>query len=113
MPTTGWNWGQLHNYNAVDIADSCGTPIYAAADGLITESVAKGWNDGYGQYITIEHPNGSETLYGHLSQNTAAAGKYVFQGNLIGYMGNTGNTHGPTGCHLHFEVRGAPNPLAK
>jgi len=113
IPTTGWNWGQLHYNNAVDIADSCGTPIYAATDGFVSESVSKGWNNGYGQYIIIEHSNGSETLYSHLSQNTATAGKYVFQGELIGYMGNTGNTHGPTGCHLHFEVRGAKNPLAK
>jgi murein DD-endopeptidase MepM/ murein hydrolase activator NlpD len=113
IPTTGWNWGQLHSYNAVDIADNCGTPIYAAAEGLVVESASKGWNNGYGQYIKIEHPNGSETLYSHFEQNVAAAGKYVFQGELIGYMGNTGNTHGPTGCHLHFEVRGAKNPLAK
>ena len=113
IPTTGWNWGQLHSYNAVDIADSCGTPIYAAAEGFVLESVSKGWNNGYGQYIKIEHSNGSETLYSHFSQNAVAAGKYVSQGELIGYMGNTGNTHGPTGCHLHFEVHGAKNPLAK
>lgn len=103
----------LHYNNAVDIANNCGTPIYAAAAGLITESIAKGWNDGYGQYIKIEHPNKTETLYSHLDQNIATAGKYVPQGELIGYMGNTGNTHGPTGCHLHFEVHGAGNPLAK
>ncbi len=112
MPTTGWNWGQLHEYNAVDIANNCGTPIYAAAEGLVIESVSNGWNEGYGNYIKIEHPNRTITVYGHLSKNIASSGKYVFQGDLIAYMGNTGNTHGPTGCHLHFEVRGAKNPLA-
>jgi len=113
IPTTGWNWGQIHYNNAIDVANSCGTPVFAAAEGLITESDAKGWNDGYGQYIIIEHPNGTETLYAHLDENVAPAGKYVSQGELIGYMGATGNTHGPTGCHLHFEVHGTSNPLAK
>ena len=113
IPTTGWNWGILHSYNAVDIANNCGTPIYAAASGLIIESVAKGWNEGYGHYVKIEHLNNTETVYAHLNENIAPGGKYVTQGELIGYMGNTGNTHGPTGCHLHFEVHGAKNPLAK
>ena len=113
MPTTGWNWGRLHNQNAVDIANNCGTPIYAAAEGLITESASDGWNSGYGNYIKIKHPNNTETLYSHNDENIILAGQYVKQGDLIAYMGNTGNTHGPTGCHLHFEVRGAKNPLAK
>lgn len=113
MPTTGWNWGRLHNQNAVDVANNCGTPIYAAAEGLITESASDGWNSGYGKYIKIKHPNNTETLYSHNNENVILAGQYVEQGDLIAYMGNTGNTHGPTGCHLHFEVRGAKNPLAK
>ncbi len=113
IPTTGWNWGTLHYNNAVDIANSCGTPVYAAAAGLIVENSAKGWNEGYGHYIKIEHPNNTETLYAHLDENIAPSGKYITQGELIGYMGNTGNTHGPTGCHLHFEVHGTKNPLAK
>lgn len=112
-PTTGWNWGSLHSVNAVDIANDCGTPVYAAAEGLITENAISGWNSGYGNYIKIEHPNGAKTLYAHLNQSAASWNQYVFQGDLIGYMGNTGNTHGPTGCHLHFEVRGMANPLAK
>lgn len=113
IPTTGWNWGRIHYYNAVDIANACGTPIYAAAEGLVTRSSAFGWNDGYGQVIDIEHPNGATTRYAHLNKNLASVGDYVLQGDIIGQIGNTGNTHGPTGCHLHFEIRGARNPFAK
>ncbi len=113
MPTTGLNWGQLHHYNAVDIANTCGTPIYAAAEGLVTASMDYGYNEGYGHYVDIEHPNGVTTRYAHTEKNTVSVGDYVSQGDLIAYIGNTGKTHGPTGCHLHFEVRGAKNPFAK
>lgn len=113
IPSAGWNWGGLHDNNAVDIANSCGTPVYAAAEGLIIENASNGWNSGYGAYIKIEHPGGAKTVYAHLGKTTVSEGKYVGQGELIGNIGNTGNTHGPTGCHLHFEVRGAKNPLAK
>lgn len=113
MPTTGWNWGRLHPINAVDIANACGTPVYAAAEGLVTAERSYGWNDGYGHYIDVEHPNGVLTRYSHTSKNIVSVGDYILQGDLIAYIGNTGNTHGPTGCHLHFEVRGAKNPFAK
>jgi len=112
IPTTGRNWGRLHEYNAVDIADQCGTPVYAAAEGLVVE-IREGWNNGYGNYIKIEHPNKTYTRYAHLNKILVDEGKYVLQGAKIGLMGNTGNTHGPTGCHLHFEVYGAKNPFAK
>ncbi|NCN52919.1 LysM peptidoglycan-binding domain-containing protein [Candidatus Wolfebacteria bacterium] len=113
IPTTGWNWGKLHNYNAVDIANACGTPIYAAAEGLVKEVLNSGWNHGYGKYIVIEHPNGAETKYAHNSKNFVSVGDYVLKGDRISAIGNTGLTHGPTGCHLHFEVRGAENPFTK
>jgi len=113
-PTTGWNWGRLHDYNAVDIANRCGTPVYAAAEGLVIEVGAIGeWNNGYGNYIKIEHPNKTYTRYAHLDELLVEKGKYVLQGAEIGLMGNTGNTHGPTGCHLHFEVYGAKNNFGK
>lgn len=113
-PTIGWNWGQIHAYNAVDIANRCGTPIYAASEGFIIEEIINdGWNNGYGNYIKIEHPDSIQTLYAHLEKGIVSIGQYVNNKELIGYMGNTGNTHGPTGCHLHFEVHGAKNPLAK
>jgi len=113
IPTTGWNWGQLHYYNAIDIANACGTPIYAAAEGLIVREHSYGYNDGYGHYVDIEHPNGVTTRYAHTQKNFASIGDYVLQGDLLGYIGNTGKTHGPTGCHLHFEIRGAKNSFAK
>lgn len=113
IPTTGWNWGRLHNYNAIDIANACGIPIYASAEGLVIEAAPFGWNDGYGNYIIIEHPNGTKTKYAHNSKNVVSFGDYILKGDLIAYIGNTGNTHGPTGCHLHFEIKGAKNPFAK
>lgn len=114
LPASGWNWGRLHNYNAVDVANSCGTAVYAAAEGLVVETGdPAGWNQGYGGFVEMEHPNGTLTRYAHTGKNLAAAGDYVKQGALIAEMGNTGNTHGPTGCHLHFEVKNAKNPLVK
>lgn len=116
-PTTGYNWGRLHYHNAVDVANSCGTPIYAAAAGVVEEAVStgtcRGCNRGYGLYILIKHFNGTKTRYAHLSRLTVTSGTYVDQGQLIGYMGNTGTVYGPTGCHLHFEVYGARNPLTR
>ncbi|MEW5805444.1 MAG: peptidoglycan DD-metalloendopeptidase family protein [Patescibacteria group bacterium] len=113
MPTTGWNWGRLHSDNAVDIANSCGTPVYASADGYIEQADSVGWNNGYGNYILISHRNNLETLYAHLSAIFVSPGAYVSQGDLIGAIGNTGKVDGYTGCHLHFEVHGAANPFAR
>ena len=111
IPTTGINWGILHPVNAVDIANRCGTPVIAAAEGLIVEAT---WDNGYGTYIKIQHPNGTETLYGHLSKVFVKEGDYVLQdGQSIGLIGNTGYVKGATGCHLHFEVRGAKNPFCR
>jgi len=112
-PTIGWNWGQLHAFNAVDIANRCGTPIYAVKDGIVAETAYDNeWHNGYGNYVSIEHSNNIETLYAHLEKVEARIGQYVKEKELIGYMGSTGNTDGPTGCHLHFEVHGAEHPLA-
>ncbi len=113
IPTTGWNWGRLHNYNAVDIANICGTSVYASAEGLVIEQAADGWNGGYGKYLILEHLNGTKTRYAHMEKIAVSVGDYVLKGDLVGYIGNTGSSHGPTGCHLHFEVIGAKNPFAK
>lgn len=110
IPSFGFNWGILHGRNGVDIANSCGTPIDAAADGTVTVADASGWNGGFGKYVKIGHPNGTETLYGHLSRVLVSSGQVVGKGDKIGLMGTTGRS---TGCHLHFEVHGARNPLAK
>lgn len=108
VPTTGHDWGILHYNNAVDIANVCGTPIYAAAAGQIIVSDAIGWNGGYGKNIKIQHPNGVITHYAHASQLLVNVGDEVAQGQLIALMGTTGHS---TGCHLHFEVIGARNPF--
>lgn len=112
-PTQGFNWGRLHYDNAVDIANACGTPVEAAAEGLVVDVAEGGWNDGYGNFVLVEHPNETKTRYAHLDDISAKIGDYIKQSQPIGTMGNTGNVHGPTGCHLHFEVEGAQNPFVK
>jgi len=99
----------IHGKNAVDIGATRGTPIYAAADGVIIISRNNGsWNGGYGNYVVITHNNGSQTLYSHMRSSVVSFGQMVSQGQLIGYVGATGLA---TGSHLHFEVRGATNPF--
>jgi murein DD-endopeptidase MepM/ murein hydrolase activator NlpD len=117
MPVTGYNWGVLHEYNAVDIAALCGTPVRAAAEGVVipdpqNPDITDGWNGGYGNFILIQHPFGTgvETRYAHLQSATVKIGDYVQQGQEIGLMGETGAA---TSCHLHFEVIGAQNPFVK
>lgn len=102
----GYRWGRSHN--GIDVGASTGTPIYAADGGVITMS---GWNGGYGKMIVINHENGYVTYYAHCSRLLYSPGKRVAKGDVIAYVGNTGNSTGP---HLHFEVRlnGSPrNPL--
>lgn len=110
MPTAGRNWGRLHAYNGVDIANACGTPVYASAPGTVILADPSGWNGGYGGNVRIRHPNGVVTLYAHLQKVLTHNGAGVAQGDLVGYMGTTGRS---TGCHLHFEIRGAKNPFAR
>ncbi|MBI2023245.1 peptidoglycan DD-metalloendopeptidase family protein [Candidatus Giovannonibacteria bacterium] len=98
----------LHGFNGVDLANSCGTPVIASASGDVLLAKSVGWNGGYGQYIVIRHPNGVQTLYSHLSAVYVTPGQFIAQGGRIGNVGTSGNS---TGCHLHFEVRGAVNPF--
>ncbi len=108
-PVTGGIKTQgLHGYNAVDIGIRTGTTLYAAASGQIIIAKNSGWNGGYGKYIVISHYNGTQTVYGHLSEVLVNEGEVVSQGQVIGLTGNTGKSTGP---HLHFEVRGAKNPF--
>jgi LysM repeat protein len=104
--------GGVAYYTAVDIANSLGTPVVAAASGTV-QIVKNVWP--YGNYVTIFHPNGVVTLYAHLSAfaKGITPGANVLQGAIIGYMGNTGKTinMGGNGSHLHFETRGSANPL--
>lgn len=108
-PITGGRKSQgLHGHNAVDLAAPIGTPIMASADGTVILSRTGGYNGGYGTYVVISHTNGTQTVYGHMSDNYVAVGQKVSQGEMIGRIGMTGNTTGP---HVHFEIRGAKNPF--
>lgn len=94
--------GEITYHNGTDIAAPAGTPILAAADGTVT--IANGldpWGGSYGYHVKIDHGNGYETLYAHCSAICVTAGQQVSQGEVIGYVGSTGNS---TGNHLHFEV---------
>ena len=110
IPAQGRTSQGLHGRNGIDNANSCGTPIYAAADGSATTTDDTGYNGGFGKFIKLVHPNGTETLYAHASKLLVTVGQVVAKGQLIALMGSTGRS---TGCHLHFEVHGAKNPLLK
>ncbi len=98
----------LHGHNGVDLAAPVGTPVIASASGTVIVSREYGWNGGYGNYIVINHANGTQTLYAHNSRNIVVPGSSVVQGQVIGYVGSTGRSTGP---HVHFEIRGAKNPF--
>ena len=94
--------GEVSSHTGTDIACAEGTPILAAADGVIT--VANGldsWGGSYGYYIKINHGGGLETLYAHCSSICVTTGQQVQAGQVIGYVGHTGRA---TGSHLHLEV---------
>ncbi|MEU8490330.1 peptidoglycan DD-metalloendopeptidase family protein [Pseudonocardia alni] len=96
--TSGFRTASRPNHLGLDLAASTGTPVRAAADGTVTKS---GWSSGgYGNVVYIEHAGGIETRYAHLSK-FGKTGK-VKAGDVIGYVGSTGDSTGP---HLHFEVR--------
>jgi murein DD-endopeptidase MepM/ murein hydrolase activator NlpD len=110
-PVSGIITQGLHGYNGIDIGAPQGTPIVAAASGIVI--VARdngGWNGGYGNYVVIQHPNGTQTLYAHATTGTVrvSVGDSVEKGQQLASVGRTGEA---TGFHLHFEVRGAANPL--
>lgn len=104
----GRRWGRSHE--GIDVAAKEGTPIYAADNGIVTEAQYK--NNGYGNFISIDHGNGYVTYYAHCSALFVSDGDVVAKGDLIGHVGNTGRSTGP---HLHFEIREngtAKNPLS-
>jgi len=94
--------GEVSSHTGTDIACAEGTPILAAADGIVT--VANGldsWGGSYGYYIQVDHGGGLETLYAHCSSICVTTGQQVQVGEVIGYVGHTGRA---TGSHLHLEV---------
>lgn len=88
-------------HTGVDLASKTGTPIYASGDGVVEKAQ---WVSGYGKYVELKHVNGFETGYGHMSRiaDGMKPGAKVRQGQIIGYVGSTGNSTGP---HLHFEIK--------
>ncbi len=101
-PVSGRRITQYYHYfhRGVDIALPVGSPTYASDTGTV---VWAGWNNtGYGGLIVLDHGNGYLTFYAHLSGYNVVPGQIVYQGNIIGYTGNTGRSSGP---HIHFEIR--------
>jgi murein DD-endopeptidase MepM/ murein hydrolase activator NlpD len=99
----GWRWGRMHQ--GIDIGVPTGTPIHAAAAGTV---IYCGWEEGYGNFVVIDHGGNLATAYGHQSSIAVACGQQVAQGQVIGYSGCTGHCTGP---HVHFEVRIDGNPV--
>jgi LysM repeat protein len=96
---SGFDFTPETNHMAIDIAGESGNAVYAADSGVVVYS---GWNNyGYGNVIVIDHGNGWQTLYGHLSEMRAGCAQSVIKGAVIGNLGSTGNSSGP---HLHFEM---------
>jgi len=92
----GYRWGVLHA--GIDIANSIGTPIYAVADGVVTDA---GLTAGYGAWVKIRHSDGTVTLYGHVNTWLVTPGERVMAGDQIATIGNRGQSTGP---HCHFSV---------
>jgi len=96
---SGFEYSPSTNHFGIDIRGALGDPIYAADNGVV---VYAGWNDwGYGNVVVIDHDGGWQTLYAHLSSFNVGCGYSVYQGDVIGAFGSTGNSSGP---HLHFEM---------
>lgn len=95
--------GKPHSHSGIDIPAQGGTPILAARSGQVITSVyGSGAYWSYGNYVVIDHGDGETTLYAHMSSRAVSEGEMVTQGQVIGYVGTTGNS---TGNHLHLEVR--------
>ncbi len=91
--------GEADFHPGLDIAGEKGQPVYATAAGTVQQS---GWENGYGNVVTIDHGFGLQTRYGHLLKSDVKQGSKVQRGDVIGRVGNTGRS---TGYHLHYEVR--------
>jgi murein DD-endopeptidase MepM/ murein hydrolase activator NlpD len=109
-PSRGWLTSPMGNrqdpitgesdfHPGLDIAGDKGQPVYSTAEGTVTQA---GWENGYGNLVTIDHGFGLQTRYGHLLKAEVKPGAKVKRGDLIGRLGNTGRS---TGYHLHYEVR--------
>lgn len=93
----GPRWGRMHE--GIDIAVGTGTPVVAAASGVV---ISAGWGGGYGNLVVVDHGGGIATAYAHNSRIIVSSGQQVGQGTVLAYSGSTGHSTGP---HVHFEVR--------
>jgi murein DD-endopeptidase MepM/ murein hydrolase activator NlpD len=91
--------GGVRAHSGVDLAAPYGSPIVATGDGVVG---AAGWSGGYGLLVAISHGDGVQTRYGHMSRLNVSAGQEVRRGDVIGFVGSTGQSTGP---HVHYEVR--------
>jgi murein DD-endopeptidase MepM/ murein hydrolase activator NlpD len=102
----GWRvnpWPEFHQ--GVDLAADYGTPIHAAADGIVRST---GWEGGFGNKIDLDHENGYHSWYAHLSRFGVSPGERVHKGEVIGYVGATGDATGP---HLHYQLMLGGRPI--
>lgn len=97
----GYRKKYKRNHNGMDLPVSVGTPVYAAADGVVVIRRNEGNGKGYGNYLVIQHAKNYYTVYGHLDKWMVSQGQNVRAGQEIAKSGNTGHSTGP---HLHFEV---------
>jgi murein DD-endopeptidase MepM/ murein hydrolase activator NlpD len=97
--------GEGSFHSGIDIATAYGEPVRATADGMVLKAA---FGNGYGREVLIDHGNGIQTLYGHLSGFAVTAGERVTRGQVIGYVGTSGRSTGP---HLHYEVRVRDTPV--
>jgi hypothetical protein len=106
LPIATWMRGYYAGHSGIDLAAATGTPIRAANGGRV---IFAGWSNwGYGNAVVVEHGPVISTLYGHMSSVGVGCGQFVNSGDVIGYVGSTGNSSGP---HLHFEIRNGEDPI--
>jgi len=108
----GWRKNPLKPYKkefhaGIDLRAKVGTPVYAAADGIV-ELARKNYKLGFGKLVILDHEFGFKTFYAHLHRVLVKTGQFVKKGDLIAYSGNTGYSNGP---HLHYEIRYIGVPL--
>ncbi len=101
----GWRAWSNSYHSGIDLATALGTPIKASAAGVVSYI---GWYGGGGNTVIVNHGNGFRTVYMHMSQFGTSVGKQVAQGEVIGYVGSTGNSTGP---HLHFNIEINEQPV--
>lgn len=92
-------------HSGIDLAAPTGTQVHVTADGVVTSA---GWSGGYGKLIVVDHGNGIQTYYAHLSRVAIVPGEEVYRGQTVGFSGSTGRSTGP---HMHYEVRLAGTPV--